>query len=293
MSDLKTTPIETLTKQFEEYFQKFVRDRYGRLDPLDEVVAYVLGGAGKRVRPILALLATEAVGGQVADAMPVACALEMIHSYSLTHDDLPCMDDDDLRRGRPTAHKRFDEGRALLAGDALLTDSFGVLAEHYGRKPHMFGSMIAMLADAIGGRGMVWGQTQDLHWTGRGGATKVQLDAIHRTKTGALIGAACGLGALAGGAPDEVADALRGAGERLGLAFQVVDDLLDSREGTGKTKGKDQASGKLTYVSAVGREEAERLAKAYTDDVVRILRSLGPRMAALIEFSEMLLKRSK
>ncbi len=220
---------------------------------LAESMRYSLEAGGKRVRPILCLLSAEAVGGDLEKALPGALALEYIHTYSLIHDDLPAMDDDDLRRGRPTNHKVYGEGPAILAGDGLLTEAFAVLAQT-GRA-----DAVALLAEAAGWRGMVGGQALDLEGealTREGKAYDLaHLQTIHRLKTGALIRVACELGGLLGGADPTQCQALREYGAALGLAFQIQDDILDatSTEATlGKRAGKDEGRGKITYPSLLG-----------------------------------------
>ena len=189
---------------------------------------YSLFVGGKRLRPILCLAAAEAVGGDPGEALPPACALEMIHTYSLIHDDLPAMDDDDLRRGQPTCHKKFDEATAILAGDGLLTEAFQTLAAagpRYEGREKVLLEITQLLAAAAGYQGMVGGQMLDLLAEGHRISLK-ELETVHRLKTGALLTAACGRALMGGGTRQEVA-LLTGYGEKFGLAFQVTDDLLD------------------------------------------------------------------
>ncbi len=204
-----------------------------------QAMHYSLFVGGKRLRPILCLAAAEAVGGDAGEALPVACALEMVHTYSLIHDDLPAMDDDDLRRGQPTCHKKFDEATAILAGDGLLTEAFHTLAaaapRFEGREAVLL-DVTELLAKAAGYRGMVGGQMLDLMAEGRQISFK-ELETIHRFKTGALLTAATRAGALVGGGNRQEVTALTGYGEKFGLAFQVTDDLLDV-EGTTEEIGK-------------------------------------------------------
>jgi geranylgeranyl diphosphate synthase type II len=236
-----------------------------------EAMRYSLLAGGKRLRPVLALAACEAVGGALEAALGFACAIEMIHTYSLVHDDLPCMDDDDLRRGRPTNHKVFGEAIATLAGDGLLTDAFKVLAASAGsngssRSPRSAQALletIAELAEAAGSAGMVGGQVIDL--LGEGQTIEVgQLEYLHSKKTGALfVAAVCGGARLGGATPAQLA-ALREYAQVLGLAFQVIDDLLDvesSTEAMGKRTKKDKARGKATYPSLIGIERSRNLAR--------------------------------
>jgi geranylgeranyl diphosphate synthase, type II len=233
---------------------------------LHQAMRYAVFGGGKRVRPVLTRAACRAAGGDPGLALEPSCALELIHTYSLIHDDLPALDDDTLRRGRATVHVAYDEALAILAGDALLTEGFAVLSRfplgdaHGGRRAEA----CRVVADAIGSLGMVGGQVEDLEATG-GEADAARLDRIHGAKTGALIGAAVELGALLAGADTARRAAFRGFGERLGLLFQIADDILDvtgTAESLGKSPGKDAAAGKLTYPMVHGLAAARhRLAE--------------------------------
>jgi geranylgeranyl diphosphate synthase, type II len=240
----------------------------GPADRLFEAMRYSLLAGGKRLRPVLALAACEAVGGSPDAAIGFACAIEMIHTYSLIHDDLPCMDDDDLRRGRPTNHKVYGEAIATLAGDGLLTDAFAVLARSAlgpeARIPSRVAlETIAELAEAAGSAGMVGGQVIDLLGEGRAMELR-ELEYLHRKKTGALFVASVCCGARIGGADHLQLEALREYAKALGLAFQVVDDLLDveeSAEKMGKRTHKDEARGKATYPSLLGVDRSWELAR--------------------------------
>jgi geranylgeranyl diphosphate synthase, type II len=238
----------------------------GPANRLAEAMRYSLMAGGKRLRPILALAACEAVGGALERAIGYACALEMIHTYSLIHDDLPCMDDDDLRRGRPTNHKVFGEAIATLAGDGLLTDAFSVVARAAAaaRVPaETIVETVAELAEAAGSAGMVAGQVIDLLAEGKPTALG-ELEYLHSKKTGALfVASVCG-GARLGGASESQLEALRAYARALGLAFQVIDDLLDveeSAEQIGKRTHKDEARGKATYPSLLGIEQSRKFAR--------------------------------
>jgi geranylgeranyl diphosphate synthase, type II len=245
-----------------------VAEPAGPAGRLFEAMRYSLLAGGKRLRPVLALAACEAVGGPFEAALGFACAIEMIHTYSLVHDDLPCMDDDDLRRGRPTNHKVFGEAIATLAGDGLLTDAFKVLAASTAsmgsaRSAQALIETIAELAEAAGSAGMVGGQGIDL--LGEGQAIGLdQLEYLHSKKTGALfVAAVCGGARLGGATPAQLAS-LREYAQALGLAFQVIDDLLDvesSTEAMGKRTNKDEARGKTTYPALIGLERSRSLAR--------------------------------
>jgi len=256
---------------------------------LAEAMRYGLLGGGKRLRPLLCLAAFDGCGGDQG-ARPIAedfaVAVELVHAYSLVHDDLPAMDDDDLRRGRPTCHKVYGEATAILAGDALLTEAFGVLAA--GDEPAR-GRLCRLLAAAAGGVGMVGGQQLDLEMTGRvaGDGPLPPLPAIeeiHRRKTGALLAAAAEGGAIAAGAPDDRVASLRRYGQALGLAFQIADDVLDvvgDAASTGKSARSDQAKGKPTYPALVGLEKARELAAKARDRAVEAVAPLGGQGTAL------------
>ena len=256
---------------------------------------YSLQAGGKRVRPVLALAAA-ALFKPAADPMPAAIALECLHTYSRVHDDLPCMDNDDLRRGRPTAHRQFDEATALLAGDALLTHAFVLLATHYGTAPQLATALVRELAEAASGARLVGGQMQDLLAEKKTSATAAELDYIHLNKTAAMLEASLVMGGLVGEAtPVDLAN-LRTAGRHLGLAFQIVDDVLDATADSttlGKTAGKDAKAGKTTYVSLHGIETARRLAQEQTTAALEAIRSLPGDTAFLLQLAESLLARAK
>ena len=258
-----------------------------------EAMRYSLMAGGKRLRPILVLLAAEACGADPRDAMPAACAVEMVHTYSLIHDDLPAMDDDDLRRGRPTSHVAFGEAMAILAGDALLTRAFEVLAADLP-DPVVAAECCRVLASAGGSDGMVGGQVADLAATDTPPESVDDplqvLGAIHRRKTGRLLAASLELGAVVAGADKQVRESLLDFGQQVGLAFQVADDLLDV-EGdinrTGKTSGRDAHLGKWTYPALAGNDRSRGLARdciASACAAVEPLGEAGEPLKALAEF---------
>jgi geranylgeranyl diphosphate synthase type II len=227
---------------------------------IHEAMRYAVLGGGKRIRPIIAIAAAEACGANVDDVLVPIAALELIHTYSLVHDDLPALDNDDLRRGRKTTHVVFGEAMAILTGDALLTEAFAWLARPLGgvEAGHHLRA-VREVAVAVDSKGMIGGQVADLEATGANEATAAQLDFIHRNKTGKLLTASAVLGGLLANAPDDRIAALRLYGNAIGLAFQIVDDLLDQEEDAatlGKTAGKDLAQGKLTYPALFGTDEA-------------------------------------
>jgi len=267
-------------------------------------MSYSLDAGGKRLRPILTLAAAEASAGAsgnvehaVATALPAACAVELIHTYSLIHDDLPAMDDDSLRRGRPTNHIVHGEGMAILAGDGLLTEAFALLAAE-PQDPSLAARKIRAIhtvAVAAGACGMVGGQAIDL--LAVGSATTFDADSLqdmHARKTGALIRASAVAGAIMGGGSDESIAAVEGYGRQLGLAFQIVDDILDvegnARE-LGKTAGKDARAGKPTYPSIYGLEASRRLAAERHDAAIAALRVAGLQESRLADIASWVIKR--
>ena len=264
---------------------------------LREAMAYSLLAGGKRLRPLLVLLTAEACGGNIESALPAACAIEMVHTYSLIHDDLPAMDDDDFRRGRPTNHKVFGEAMAILAGDALLTLAFEIMALHT-LPSAIAAACCADLAGAAGWCGMVAGQVSDLEaeqsdrQTEKRGpeAALGQLESIHRRKTGRLLTSAVTLGARVALAAPELVSRLEHFGKCVGLAFQIADDLLDvTGDATKLGKGvrKDADLGKMTYPGLLGTEESRLKADALIDEACQMLQPLGSRgdkLAALARF---------
>jgi len=260
---------------------------------LHRAMRYSLFAGGKRLRPVLVLAAAEACGGDIKGALPAACAVECIHTYSLIHDDLPCMDDDDFRRGRPTSHKVFGEGVAVLAGDALLTAAFEILASMEPTARYGMGDFVRELATAAGSLHLIAGQVADLEGEGRS-VTRAELGFIHRGKTAALIAASLRLGAMSA---DATPAKLRAAGEfgsHLGLAFQVIDDILDvtqTREKLGKSAGKDVAAGKATYPALIGLPASRREAARLTARAERSLEIFGARGENLRRLASHLLGR--
>jgi len=252
---------------------------------LAEAMRYAALGGGKRLRPLLTLAACEACGGRIDDALEAGAALEMIHAYSLIHDDLPAMDDDDLRRGRPTVHRAFDEASAILAGDALLSLAFEVLAAFPAGRERAGARSLAVLvaARAAGIGGMCGGQQADLEAEGRSLAD-VDVEWIHRHKTGALLGAAAEIGAIHAGAPASVCHALGRYGSAMGHAFQIADDILDQTStaaALGKTPGKDLRAGKATDPSLHGIDASRRRAEALVAGALRELSDAGISHAVL------------
>ncbi|MDP2792921.1 MAG: polyprenyl synthetase family protein [Sulfurisoma sp.] len=263
---------------------------------LHDAMRYAVLGGGKRVRPLLCHAAGAVFDAPAAELDRAACAVELIHGYSLVHDDLPCMDDDTLRRGKPTVHVEYDEATALLVGDALQSLAFQVLAEtpESPSRQRRLSSMIALLAHAAGSRGMAGGQAIDLAAVGRT-LTLAELEQMHIHKTGALIRAAVLLGAHCGNADAAALTSLTRYANRIGLLFQVVDDILDAEASTatlGKTAGKDAAQNKPTYVTLLGATRAKALAAELRDDAIKALAPFGNRADHLAGLTRYIVERS-
>lgn len=256
---------------------------------LRDAIRYSLFAGGKRLRPVLALGAAETVCGDYAVALPAACAIEMIHTYSLIHDDLPSMDDDDIRRGKPTLHRAFDEATAILAGDALQAMAFEVAA----KTGHV--EVVREIAEAAGVLGMVGGQFMDLAGEGKD-LPLAEIQDLHRKKTGALIRGAVRTGAMLAGADAEQLRVLTDYGEHVGLAFQIADDILDvvgDDDEMGKRSGMDRARRKSTYPALVGLEEARRLAAEAVVQAQAALESFGPEAEPLRDIARYVVERNK
>lgn len=257
--------MKRLVARVELGLDRHLPDATTRPARLHAAMRYSLEAGGKRLRPVLVLASAELFGARDDSALPAAVAVECIHTYSLIHDDLPCMDNDDLRRGRPTAHKAFDEATALLAGDALLTHAFALFADGYPAETGL--ALVRVLAEAAGSRHLIGGQMEDLLAEKKPDATAAELEFIHLNKTAAMIEASLVMGGRVAGASGESLAVLRRAGRHLGLAFQIVDDILDATADTatlGKTAGKDARAGKVTFVKIHGLESARRLADEQT-----------------------------
>ncbi|MSU24568.1 MAG: polyprenyl synthetase family protein [Opitutus sp.] len=283
---------------------------------LHTAMRYSLEAGGKRLRPVLLLATAELFAGrkpdddapvaaaqqsaignpqsEIPNPLPAAVALECLHTYSLIHDDLPCMDNDDFRRGRPTAHKQFDEATALLAGDALLTHAFALLVEHYSDK--LAAALVRELAVAAGSRRLIGGQMEDLLAEKKSDATPDEVEFIHLNKTAAMIEAALVMGGLIGNASEENLTTLRRAGRHLGLAFQIIDDILDATADTktlGKTAGKDAKAGKTTFVKLHGLAASRRFAAGHTAAALAALDDLSGAKSFLAALIETMAGRSK
>lgn len=260
---------------------------------IHKAMRYSLFAGGKRMRPALCLAAAAACGGRPAPALPLACAVECIHTYSLIHDDLPAMDNDDFRRGKPTNHKVFGEGIAVLAGDALLTQAFELLVHAKGWARYGHRTLLLELARASGSLQLIAGQVADLEGEGRK-VRESELRYIHERKTSALLCCSVRLGGMSANCTPSQLKALTDFGYHVGLAFQVIDDILDvtqTSEQLGKTAGKDTEAGKATYPSVVGLEKSRKIAERLTARAYAALKPFGARGAALRALASHLLER--
>ncbi len=260
---------------------------------LHEAVTYSLFAGGKRLRPILAISSYEACGGTADNILPQASALELIHTYSLIHDDLPAMDDDDLRRGKPTNHKVFGEAIAILAGDALLTEAFYMFTEGDVFAPGNIKRALRVLAAAAGAHGMVGGQAEDILSENKEPDAET-LEFIHLHKTAALIRASVSISPILKGESEEKIGAMEQFGKNIGLAFQIVDDILDiigDEKRLGKKVGADLEKGKMTYPALYGIEESKAKAKALVDEAIEQLSVFGQKAIALKEIAEYIINR--
>ncbi len=285
--------LKTQGELIEQQLERLIPVRHGPHQHLFEAARYALLGGGKRLRPILTLTTTRLLGGDQALALSPACTLEMIHTYSLIHDDLPCMDDDDYRRGKLTVHRKYSEGHAVLTGDFLLTYAFEVLATDAHLTPDKKAHLIATLARHSGGEGMIGGQVMDLTFEGK----KIPLETLrllHRNKTAALITAAIEFGGIIANATPAQLDCLRQFGEYIGLAFQVVDDILDvtsSQAKHGRAIASDILNDKSTYVSLLGMEQAQAYAQNFYNQALISLKPLPYDTSLLVGLADFVLHR--
>jgi geranylgeranyl diphosphate synthase type II len=290
--DLKSY-LATRAAEVDAALDAFLPKAKERPATIHAAMRYSVFAGGKRLRPVLCLAAAEACGGEISDALAPACAVELMHTYSLVHDDLPAMDDDDLRRGRPTCHKVYGEGVAVLCGDALLTESFIVLARTPATKRYGVREFISELAETGGSRKLIGGQVMDLEGEGKK-LTKRDLVRIHEAKTAALLTSSLRLGGMTANASPAKLEALTEFGHALGLAFQVIDDILDVTQSTevlGKTAGKDVAVEKSTYPAILGLDASRREAARLTAAAMDALKPFGKKGVRLREIAEYLLKR--
>jgi geranylgeranyl diphosphate synthase type II len=292
--------IKTYLRERKEMIDSFLESYFSsRVIPgnLHDSMLYSLKAGGKRIRPILCLASYEACGGKAEEIIPYASALEFIHTYSLIHDDLPAMDNDDLRRGKPTNHKVFGEGMAILAGDALLTEAFYMIANNQSSglslQPLAILMIIRELALAAGARGMVGGQAQDL-LSENSEPDAETLSFIHKHKTAALIAVSVRMGGILSGCSDDVMARLNNYGENIGLAFQVIDDILDvegETEVLGKTKGSDERKKKMTYPRLYGIEKSRKKAEELIYNAIKALSAFDEKAEPLRAIARYLYER--
>lgn len=285
--------LQTQGDIIEKELDRLIPEQNGPYQQLFEASRYALLGGGKRLRPILTLTTVKMLNGDLQLALTPACTLELIHTYSMIHDDLPCMDNDDYRRGKLTVHKKYSEGHAVLTGDFLLTYAFEVLATHPHLSPEKKSRLIATLAQRSGSDGMIGGQVMDLAYEGQ----RISLDnlrLLHRNKTAALITASIEFGGIIANATYDQLNHLRQFGEAIGLAFQIIDDILDvtsSEAKHGKTIASDIINEKSTYVSLLGIDQAQNYAQNLYDQAVKSLTFLPYDTSLLLGLADFVLKR--
>jgi len=287
--------LATRTSSVNRALDRYLPSASTRPSTIHQAMRYSLFAGGKRMRPALCLAASAACGGKDAVAMPLACAVECIHTYSLVHDDLPAMDDDDYRRGKPTSHKVYGEGIAVLAGDALLTQAFEIAARARGWPRYSHQKLILELARAAGSLQLIAGQVADLEGEGKK-LSAAQLRYIHERKTSALLCCSVRMGGMSANCSPPQLRALTRFGYNVGLAFQVIDDILDvtqTSEKLGKTAGKDTKSKKATYPAIVGLKKSRKIAEQLTNRAFAALKPFGKKAAALEALAEYLLKRDR
>ncbi len=283
----------TRQKKVEVALNRFLPSAGTRPKTIHQAMRYSIFAGGKRLRPIICVATAEVLHGKIEEALPLACALECIHTYSLIHDDLPSMDNDDFRRGKPTSHKVYGEGIAVLAGDALLTIAFEIAAQCKSWPRYSHADVILELAKASGSQALVAGQVADLEGEGKK-ITPAQLRYIHENKTAALIASSIRLGAMSANATPKQLERLTDFGQSLGLAFQVIDDILDVTQTTeklGKSAGKDIAAQKATYPALLGLEKAKKEADRLTARARAALKPFGKDAGPLEAIADYLLKR--
>ena len=280
-------------KEIDRALDRYLPKETAKPATIHKAMRYSLFAGGKRLRPILCLAAAEACGGDTSNSMPLACAVECIHTYSLIHDDLPSMDNDDFRRGRPTCHKAFGEGIAVLAGDALLTIAFEITAASQPTRRYGLSEILGELATGAGSRKLIAGQVADLEAEGKT-ITRAELRFIHENKTAALLTTCLRLGAMSANATAPQLEAITAFGRSLGLAFQVIDDILDvtqTSEKLGKSAGKDVAAKKATYPAVIGLEKSREEAQRLTSKAHAALKAFGKRGEVLRALAAHLLSR--
>ena len=290
-----TAEPDAIRAAIEEALTGFLPSHSPIAQPLVDAMRYAALGPGKRLRPMLTCASCLAFGGRLADALPSACAVELIHAYSLVHDDLPAMDDDALRRGRPSCHAAYGEAVAILVGDALQALAFEALAGAQAGSAANRAAAVSLLAEAAGWRGMVGGQAFDMASEGQR-LGLAELKALHAAKTGALISAAVQIGALFANASKAQMAVAKAFGDRVGLSFQIIDDVLDVTGDTatlGKPAGSDQQADKSTFVTLMSLDEARREARALSEEAASLLRGEGLQDTLLAELGRQAVDRIK
>jgi len=285
--------LNSIKNRFELAWNSKMKELYEVDDHMiSKATHYAAVGQGKRIRPLMTMLICDLLSGDLDGALHASIAIEMVHTYSLVHDDLPSMDNDDTRRGRPTTHKAFSESMAILAGDSLLTDAFKILAENESLEPNQRLQIISELSRGSGSKGMVLGQGIDIEYSSNDSAASQNLLLqMHQAKTGALMAASLVIGAICANRQDLI-PSLREAGTKVGLVFQIIDDLLDNSAETGKTPGKDAASKKLTFLKLYSEFEAEEFARVLTREAKHLI-SGEEILHPFCEFIDQLLERKK
>ena len=281
----------SFTQRFDEHFNTFFKSFYKEQNILNQALCYALEAKGKRVRPTLSFLVHDLFSNYEQEFLEATTALEMVHSYSLIHDDLPILDNDDYRRNRLTVHKKFDEASALLAGNALLSDAFYILSSLSSK--YDSSKLMRELSLAVGSFGMIKGQFLDVFWTAKKNPNTETLDTIHLLKTGKLLSASCAFGAICAKQNSETIENIKKFGNHLGLAYQIIDDLLDNSTCTGKSQGKDKTQDKLTYLKLYDYKTAHNIAKNHTEKAYSYIKGLSStkKETQLVSFCEKLLKR--
>lgn len=288
-----TAEADAVRAAIEEALTGFLPSRSPIAQPLVDAMRYAALGPGKRLRPMLTCASCMAFGGRLEDALPPACAVELIHAYSLVHDDLPAMDDDALRRGKPSCHAAYGEAVAILVGDALQALAFEVLAGAPAGSAANRAAAVSLLAEAVGWRGMVGGQAFDMASEGQR-LGLAELKALHAAKTGALLSAAVQIGALFANASEAQMAVAKAFGNRVGLGFQIIDDVLDVTSDTatlGKPAGSDQQADKSTFVTLMSLDEARREARALSEEATSLLQQAGLQDTLLAELGRQAVER--
>ncbi|MBQ4087926.1 MAG: polyprenyl synthetase family protein [Clostridia bacterium] len=287
--------LEAKILEVNKALRKYLEEKDNPQATIYKAMDYSLQAGGKRIRPVLMLACAEMMGAEQEKVMPFACAMEMIHTYSLIHDDLPCMDDDDLRRGKPTNHKVYGEAMAVLAGDGLLNFAYETILKYSQMSPNMTLAAMAIIAESAGVEGMIGGQVIDLESEGKA-VDAITLMTMHLHKTAALIMASAKVGALLGGGGRDDLNAMEEFARYLGIAFQIKDDILDvsgSEEVLGKSIGSDKENEKSTFVSVYGLEQSEKMLTDYTQKAIEALSRYGTKAEFLINLSNFLLDRDR